>query len=417
MDIVLEKKQRKLLPTRRWLASLLALPVILAGGYVWSLNQAGGSVDGAGLVIGEVRRGDFKVSVRGTGVLVPDNIQWLTAESDATVTKLAAKAGTVVKAGDVIVELSNPQLVQALAQAKWDLQVEEAEAQASKVAQRLELLTQEASVANIKMNYESKLLRQRALEKLLATKAVSRIEYEETELETAQFKERWRISREQLEEMRQNVAAQDNSRAAKVNKARKAYERIAEQVEGLEVEATMDSIVLESPLRVGQRLAIGDNIAKLAQQNSLIAELRVPEIQIRDVAVGQPVTIDTRNNKVRGTVSRIDPAVVNGHVQVDVAFSEPLPGDARPDLSVDGEIIVAEIRDTLHVNRPLFAQSKSRVSLYKLTDGGRSAERVDVTLGLGSVSRIQVVAGLAAGDRIITSDPTRFEMHARFRID
>lgn len=417
MDIVIEKKQRKHFTTQRWLLTLLILPVILAGRYVWSLSHSGGSVDAAGLVISEVRRGDFKVSVRGTGVLAPDNIQWLTAEVDATVTKLVAKAGTVVRAGDVIAQLSNPRLVQELAQAKWDLQAEEAEAKAGKVAQRLELLGQEATVADFKMNYESKLLRQSALDKLLATKAVSRIEYEQTVLETAQFKERWKIGQEQLEEMRQNVIAQDNSRAAKVNKARKAFESIAERVENLQVKATMDSIVLESPLRVGQRLAMGDNIAKLAQQNSLIAELRVPEIQIRDVAVGQPVTVDTRNNKIRGTVSRIDPAVVNGHVQVDVAFSEPLPGDARPDLSVDGEVIVAQIPDTLHVNRPLFAQSRSRSSLYKLTDDGRSAERVNVTLGYGSVNKIQVIEGLQAGDRIITSDPTRFEMHQRFRIN
>lgn len=416
MDIVIGQKPRRLLTKRRLLLGLLLVPPIAAA-VMWSQSHAEGSIDQEGLVISEVVRSDFKVSVRGSGTLVPDNIQWLTAEVDATVAKLVAKAGTVVKQGDLIVELSNPRVVQELAQVKWDLEAEEAAANAAKVQQRVDLLEQEAAIANFKMNYESRLLREKALGQLIATQAYARVDYEQTRLETSQFKERWRIGQEQLEQMRRNIAAQDKARAAHVNKARKAYESIKERVENLQVKATMDSIVLESPLKAGQRVAMGENLAKLAQQDMLIAELRVPEIQIRDVALGQQVTIDTRNNKVRGVVSRIDPAVMNGHVQIDVAFTEPLPSDARPDLSVDGEIVITQIANTLNVNRPLFAQSRNRSTLYRVSDDGRTAQRVNVTLGYGSVNRIQIVDGLQANDRIITSDPTRFEKYERFRIN
>jgi len=417
MDIVIGQKPRRLFTRRRLLLGLLLVPAIAAAVALWSQGHADGSIDRDGLVISAVERSDFKVSVRGSGTLVPDNIQWLTAEVDATVVTLVAKAGTVVKQGDVIVELSNPRLVQELAQSRWDLEAEEAAANAGKVQQRVDLLEQEAAVANFKMNYESNQLREKALKQLIDTQAYARVEYEQIKLATSQFNERWKISQEQLEEMRRNVAVQDGARAAKVNKARKAYESIKERVENLEVKATMDSVVLESPLKAGQRVAMGDNIAKLAQQNLLIAELRVPEIQIRDVALGQKVTIDTRNNKVMGEVSRIDPAVVNGHVQIDVAFTEPLPSDARPDLSVDGEIVIAQIPNTLNVNRPLFAQSRSRSTLYRVSEDGRTAQRVNVTLGFGSVNRIQVIDGLQANDRIITSDPTRFEKYQTFRIN
>ncbi len=173
---------------------------------------------------------------------------------------------------------------------------------------------------------------------------------------------------------------------------------------------------MEMPLEAGQRIAVGTNIAKLAQQNSLIAELKVPEIQIRDVAVGQKVIIDTRNNKIEGSVSRVDPAVVNGSVQVDVAFAQALPDDARPDLSVDGEIKITEIADTLYVERPLFTQSKSSTSVYKVSKDGKLAERVEVEVGYGSVNQIQIIKGLLVGDRIVTSDPTRFQTYKKFRI-
>jgi HlyD family secretion protein len=417
MDKVIEQKPRKVLTRQRLLVGLLLVPAI-ATAVMWSQSHGDGSIDRDGLVISEVERSDFKVSVRGSGTLVPDNIQWLTAEVDATVAKLVAKAGTVVKQGDVIVELSNPRLVQELAQTKWDMEAEEAAAHASEVQQKVDLLEQEAAITNFKMNYESKALREKALGQLISThQAYARVDYEQTKLEASQFKERWRIGEEQLEQMRRNISAQDSARAAQVNKARKAYESVRERVENLQVRATMDSIVLESPLKAGQRVAMGENIAKLAQENMLIAELRVPEIQIRDVALGQQVTIDTRNNKVRGVVSRIDPAVVNGHVQIDVAFSEPLPSDARPDLSVDGEIVIAQIPNTLNVNRPLFAQSRSRSTVYRVSEDGRTAERINVTLGYGSVNRIQIVDGLQANDRIITSDPTRFEKFEKFRIN
>ena len=178
----------------------------------------------------------------------------------------------------------------------------------------------------------------------------------------------------------------------------------------------MDSIVLEMPLISGQRVITGDSIAKLAQQDSLIAELQIPEIQIRQVVVGQRVIIDTRNNKIIGSVSRIDPAVLNGNVLVDVKFTQELPDDVRPDLSVDGEIMVSEIPDALYVDRPLYAQSSSRTALFKLSDDGKFAERVNVNFGQGSVSQIQVIAGLRTGDRILVSDPTRFETHQRFYI-
>ena len=172
---------------------------------------------------------------------------------------------------------------------------------------------------------------------------------------------------------------------------------------------------MEMPLEAGQRLSMGANIAKLAEQNSLIAELQIPEIQIRDVALGQTVMIDTRNSKFEGIVSRIDPAVVNGRVQVDVVFSEDLPSDARPDLSVDGEIKITELSNTLYVDRPLFAQSKADTAFYKVN--GNVAQRVPVKTGYGSVNQVQILEGLEPGDRIITSDSTRFSSYEKFRIN
>ncbi len=203
--------------------------------------------------------------------------------------------------------------------------------------------------------------------------------------------------------MHESVAAQQNALQARLNKMRKSLQSMQEQVNNLQVKATMDSVVQAVAVEAGQQVILGSNLAKLAQQNELIAELQIPELAIRDVEIGQIVAIDTRNNQISGKVIRIAPAVNNGAVQVDVELSQPLPKDARPDLSIDGEILVAHLPNALFVRRPVFAQSNRRASIFKLNGQSDTASRVSVSFGRGSVQKIQILAGLSIGEKIIIS--------------
>ena len=217
--------------------------------------------------------------------------------------------------------------------------------------------------------------------------------------------------------MTDNIVVQDNARNSRINKMQKTLERAEQQVKDLMIYASLDSVVQDVAVEPGQRVNMGSNLAKLAQQDSLIAELQVAELLIGEVKLGQQVTIDTRNNKVNGVVSRVDPAVVNGNVQVDVTFTEQLPTDARPDLSVDGEIKITDIADTLYVSRPIFSQRQSNSTLYKLSSDGNIAQRTQVRLGKGSSNQIQVIEGLSVGDRIITSDSSSWQTYQKIRIN
>jgi HlyD family secretion protein len=293
----------------------------------------------------------------------------------------------------------------------------EAELAAADVALESTLQQQKSNLLNAQLDYENSLLEFNARADLIKTGAVSRLDYDRTRLAMDQFKQRLQTHKEQLRKMEESLVARRNAHKARLNQHKQRVAIIQQQVNDLRVEASMDSIVLELPLVSGQRVMMGDNIAKLAQQDSLIAELQIPELNIREVALGQRVIIDTRNNKIEGQVARVDPAVINGSVQVDVEFFEALPNDARPDLSVDGEIKITEIIDTLYVARPLFSQSQSDTVLFKLSDGGHFFERVAVRLGQGSVNHIEIIDGLVPGDNIIISDPTRFESYNKLRIN
>lgn len=418
MDISIAK-QKKPKYTQLLIWGLACTVVATAMYYLWYLAQADFSVDANKIVTGSVKRGEFSVSVRGSGILVPRNIQWLSSNVEARVEKVIVKAGKSVKKGELIVQLSNPQLEQLLEETKWELEAKIAESEAAKVEQEALLLDQKSLMLDAKLNYESSKLKQDAQEQLYQSGSgvISKIDYEKTRLETIQLDQRLDLQTARLKKVQQNIIVQSNARQARLNKMQKTLERAQQQVDSLMVVATLDSVVQEVPVEAGQRVNMGGNIAKLARKDDLIAELKIPEIQIRDVVIGQKVIIDTRNNKVFGTVSRVDPAVVNGSVQVDVSFTDSLPSDARPDLTVDGEIKVSHIADTLFVDRPLFSQSQSTSSFYKVSDDGRFAEQITVMLGKGSINQIEILNGLAVGEKIIVSDPSNWDTHKKIRIN
>jgi multidrug resistance efflux pump len=413
------KKDNKATVKRLSVLALIVSIVVIAFYYSAVMARSGLSIAKESLIYAEVKQGDFSVKVNGSGVLVPDKIQWLSASVDAHVERVVVKPGKAVKKGELIIELTNIQLQQLLEETRWELTAKIAESKASKVEQMSALLEKEALMLDAQLKYESSQLKLNAQQELFDKKtgAVSKIDYEKTSLETKQFKQRWKIQKKILQSMKDNVLAQNNARDSRLHKMRKTLERAEQQVKNLMIYATIDSVVQEVTVEPGQRIVMGSKLAKLAEKNSLIAELQIAELLIGEVSIGQQVVIDTRNNKVDGRVIRVDPAVVNGKVQVDVAFVEPLPADARPDLSVDGEIMITEIFDTLYVNRPIFSQSKTISMLYKLDKQEEFAQRVKVNLGKGSMSKIQVIEGLVLGDKIIISDPSRWKNHKEIRLN
>ena len=103
--------------------------------------------------------------------------------------------------------------------------------------------------------------------------------------------------------------------------------------------AGIDGVLQQVPVEVGQRVAPGTNLARVAQPDRLKAVIRVPETQASDVQIGQLGAASTRATaSCTGSVSRVDPAVQNGTVTVDIALTGALPKGARPDLTVDGTI-------------------------------------------------------------------------------
>ncbi|GAA0344332.1 HlyD family efflux transporter periplasmic adaptor subunit [Bowmanella denitrificans] len=404
--------------SRKTTLSLVALSALVAAVLLFNTGSAAYLADRNSLLIDTVQRGDLHVRVRGTGVLVPKDIRWITTDVPARVERILKKAGAKVQQGDVLMELANPQLQQQLLEAQWELQALEAETQARRVSLESDLLDQEIAVVNESLNHQRALLTLEAQKTLLGQGivAISKIDYEEVRINVAQYKQQWELEQKRLQKRQENLDAHMLANEARLSRMRKVVQRLQEQVDGLQVKASMDSIVQDMPLELGQQVSAGSNLALLARSDLFIAQLRIPEKQIKDVLIGQPVTLDTRTSHIQGKVLRIDPAVVNSSVQIDVELLGELPKEVRPELTVDGEINIATIPDTLFVRRPMYASSFSQATVYRLGPQGQNANQQPVTFGHMSSQFIQVQTGLNEGDSIIVSDASGWAQHQQIGI-
>lgn len=415
MDISIQKERKPLLK-RYWflvpLAAIILAIIVLTGGF----GSASYVADREKLLFGDVKRGEFSVQIRGVGTLVPKNIQVLAANVDGRVDAIEVEPGAVVSEGEVIAKLSNPKLSEQLEEAQWEMEAQAKEFHAAEVSLQSQLVDLRVAARNAELDYDSSKLKLDAEGALVERGIVSRLSYEQTKLATEQFHERIGSAQERVEMMKATYAAQVDAHTARLNKIRNSLNLVQQQIDDLTIEARIDGVVQDIVIKLGQQVVQGTDVARIAPHDNLVALLDVQEYQVRDIVLGQAVTIDTRSSKVPGTVVRIDPVVTNGVVKVEVVLAGEMPSEARPDLSIEGTIDVERKSDALFVNRPSLAQSRSRTTVYVLESGGDFATRTPVEFGRASTRHIEVLSGLNEGDRIIVSDPSAWESHERIRI-
>lgn len=394
---------------------VLALGLITLG--LLRLEPAAPKVDRATVYTDIVKRGEMLRQVRGPGTLVPVEIRWITARTEARVERRVILPGAEVMPESVILELSNPELEQSTLEAELALRAAEAQYADLEVALESRLLNEKAGAAALESEYKQAELQAQADAELSKEGLIPELTAKLSKLRADSLEQRNGIEKDRLAISTRSVEAQLRSERARLEQASSVYGLRRSQLDGLNLRAGMYGVLQEIPVEVGQQVAPGTNLARVAQPEHLKAELRINETQAKDVMIGQTAEIDTRNGVVAGQVSRIDPAVQNGTVSVDVELTGELPRGARPDLSVDGTIEIERIEDTLYVGRPAYGQAHSTIGLFRLDDDGELANRVQVQLGRTSVTTVEIVTGLEVGDEVILSDTSNWDEYSRIRLD
>jgi HlyD family secretion protein len=405
-----QKRIRRLLMFGAGLAAVLLITLGLS-----RLKPAAPSVERATVWIDTVKRGPMLRQVRGLGTLVPEDIRWIPATTEGRVEQIIIRPGTPVKPDTVILELSNPQVEQAAQDAELQLRAAEADLNNLRVQLQNDLLAQKAAAATVQSDFVQAKMQADMNEALAKDQLVSELVLKQSKVKADELATRAQIEQTRLQSSQDTIQARLGAAQAKVEQARALATLRRHEVNALKVRAGMDGMLNLVPVEVGQSVTPQTNLARVGNPNRLKAELKIAETQAKDVQIGQDATIDTRNGVVNGKVVRIDPAVQNGTVTVDVAMDGPLPKGARPDLSVDGTVELERLNDVLYVGRPAFGQEQSVVGLFKVADDG-SAERAQVKLGRSSVNTVEVLSGLKVGDQVVLSDMSAWDAFDRIRL-
>jgi len=402
---------------RRIIYGTVAL--ILVGGVTYGLStlrQAPPGVERNTIWSDTVKRGPMVRDVRGLGTLVPEDIRWIAAQTEAHVDRWILRPPAAVKANSVIMELSDPSVQKDAVDAEWQLKGAQADYENLKVQMESDLMSQRANEASVRSDYEQAVLQHDTDAKLADEGLTSRLVEQQSRVKVEQLAIRVQLETERTRIARDSANAKLASQQARVEQMRALFSLKESQSDALHVRAGVDGVLQLLSVEVGQHVTPGTNLARVADPRKLRAEIKIAETQAKDVVPGQKATVDTRNGTVHGHVTRVDPSVINGTVTVDVAIDDPLPPGARPDLSVDGTIILENLRDVLYVGRPVHGQGDSTIGLFKIDPDGSEAQRVNVKLGRSSVNQIEILGGLQVGDKVILSDMSAVDQYDRIRL-
>jgi HlyD family secretion protein len=386
------------------LIAAIAAVLISGGVLLANIDFRTQRVDRTTLSIETVRHGVMEIKVSANGQLLSRHIEELAAQVSGRVAKADIKPGAVVSAGQLLVELANPQLTASAEEAQSAWEGAMAELQAAEADLQTAMLNQEVVLTKVQFDTEKAKAKYEADESLASAGLISGIELKRSRLDLSQLTKTYEIESSRLQKVRGNIPVQLSVRKSRVNELARALDRARTQAAGLKVTAGIGGIVQAMTVEVGQQLQPGSPIGRIAQQDQLYAELRVPAREATQVQAGQNVVIDTRNGTMNGIVSRVDPGVTDGTVVVDVDLAGAPPAGARPRLEVEGTISISRLPNTLFVGKPAYVRNDADIAVYKLDPAGHYATRVPIRAGKVSLNYLQVLQGLAAGDRIITSE-------------
>lgn len=409
-------RKQKIIRRTIWIALVvIAIPAITLS--LSRLKPAAPSVEGSTLWTDTVKRGPMLRQVRGLGTLVPEEILYIPAINEGRVEKILLRPGAQVQPNTVLLILANPELELAADDLRW--QVKAAEANMADLRVKLETakLDLRSAVARVESEFvQAKLKAERdaALGKEGLTPDLT---VKLSQAAADESGKRFVIDQKRLEISGESAAAQIASQQVQIEKLRAAYELKLKQVEGLKIRAGAAGVLQQMAVEVGQQVMPGAQLAKVAQPERLKAEIKIPETQAKDVILGQAAQVDTHNGVIPGRVVRIDPAAINGNVTVDIHLDGALPPGARPDLSVDGTVELERLTDVLFVQRPVFGQPNSLISLFKVSPDGKEANRIQVRIGRVSVQTVEILEGLQIGDKVVLSDMSAWDGQDRLRLN
>ncbi|GLX78552.1 hypothetical protein tinsulaeT_18920 [Thalassotalea insulae] len=404
MDIIKKKSSKS--RTKLYISATIAITALVSA---MVLNNNNVSLAKNTLLIAKVKQGDLAISVEGYGKLVSEKLKLITAATQATVSEVLLKPGAQVSEKSIIAVLENPYLTQQLTNEQQELAQLQANFRQLKVNQQREKLTEQAMLTEVKSAYQSARLKRQAQQQLVDQGIISQITFQQSQLDENQLDARVKILANRLQKLSLVHLEALNIQQQRIEQQLGKLTSIEQQIEQLTVKANFEGVIQHMAIKLGQSLQAGQEIAVIGSTKRLIAEIVIPQNQASLVQLTQQVTIDTRQTTITGEVSRIDPIVENNMVKVDIKLNEQLPSNARPEQSVDANIITKVLKNVSYIEKPINVMTNSQHTLYRLNSTQAMAKRTKISFGETAGRYIQINSAIKPGEHFILSDLSNYQ--------
>ena len=413
MDVVLEKKKSFNL---RYLYVGGVLVIILIVAWLSVQPSASARVDAADIWVGQIQQGDMQQSVSGFGTLKSKTTRLLTSYSNATVDEILLRPGSLVEPDSVILKLFDPELDQAVKSAQRTLKQSKNQYLQLEINQSRELLSEESALELLRSSLESAKLEVTAQNKLIGHGIVSNIDYQRSLLEERQLTRRLDIEQKRVAQLAKLHQANLTIAHSNIQAQEEAVALVEQTQERLVVKAGIAGVMQSLSVELGQSVAPGQQLALVGSMEELYALINIPQANMHHVEMNQTVSIDTRSGIIAGYVSRIEPLVTNGSIQVEITLIDELTENARPELNVAGKISTGTLKNVLYVQKPINSKPNSEGVLYRLDELGNSAVATTLQYGAETTDSIQIISGAALNQRFILSDMSSWKDHTALSI-
>lgn len=403
MDIRKEKVKKQKRNPMFFVGGLAACLVVATSWYV-SSQASTASVQRDKLLFGTVKQGDLQIEIEGYGTLRSDKQQLITSLTSATVQSIVLKPGALVTADSIIVQLANPELKQLVDAAAQELAQRKANLRQLKLSHQREILDESSNFAELEANYETARVTLEAHEGLVESGIVSPLDYKESVVREAQLKKSLKIHKQRTAALKKVHQEAINIQLEQIKQQQGQLDIAQNRLDRLTVRAGSDGVLQSLSVELGQSLAPGQEIALIGSVQDLIALVKVPQSKAQQILVGQKAIVDTRRDKIMGTVSRIDPVVVDNTVEVEIDLPEELPDSARPQSSVDVVVNTETLTNITYMERPVNATFNSNSSLFRVDNSNNSAIRTEILFGKEAGRYIEIINGAKVNDTFIISD-------------
>ena len=411
------KIERKHLLSKKTAYIIIGSTALLTGllAFIFRDTSSSMNVDKEALTISTVKEGKFNDYIRVVGQVIPDHIIYLDAIEGGRVEERLIEEGAQVKAGDVILRLSNPLLNIGILQSEADLAYQENELRNTRLNMEQEHLSlkQERIALNKDLTQKKRRFEQYA--RLYQKNLLAHEDY-------LQAREDYNAASEQLEvldeRIRQDKLLRDNqlqSLNENIRNIKKSLLLVHERLENLKIKAPVDGQLGNMEAQIGQSIAQGERIGQVITPE-LKVEAKIDEHYVERIHPGLSADFEREGKKYALRMTKVYPEVQDGQFRTDLHFIADRPANIRAGQTYHLDLQLGDPTEAVLIPRGGFYQSSGGEYVYVVDEEEKSARRRPIRLGRQNPLYYEVLEGLNPGEKIITSGYDLFGNNERLNL-